>query len=374
MAIGGVLGAGARGLTDDPFRVRLTAELGSVPSAAFRQVVEELVESLARAGLRFEPGPEGTVRENGEIVGRVRAWRPGERLVLGWLPLSWQPGSAVELEIRFDPHGTGTRLELEQRGAGPLFAGDAEEWTGWVASAVLAPLVRSGAPSSLGDWVTDRRARRPSGPGARAVYGEPIFHLPNFHLLLDTLRPGPSDRLLEVGCGGGVLLRKVLERGARAVGVDHSPEMVRLATETNRDAVRDGRLEVFEAEGSQLPVPDGAFTIAWSTGVFGFLPHPLATLEEMHRALVPGGRLAVFAGTKELAGTPACPEPMASRIHFYEDDELAELARSAGFVEVSVTHPSLLRYAEEAGVPAEALPMFSGTLGSQLLVGRRAAR
>ena len=354
--------------------VRFTAEVELDPFAAFAQVVEELGEALARAGLRFAPGPEGTIHDADQVVGRIRSWDPGHRLVLVWDTLPWLPDSPREVEIRFDALPLGCRIETVQRGTVRLFEGDAAEWTGWVASAVLAPFVRSGAPSSLGDWITDRRTRRPSGPWARANYSEPLFHLPNFLLLLESLRPGPSDRILEVGCGGGVLLREVLERGARAVGVDHSPEMVRLATETNRAAVHEGRLDVLEADGSHLPVPDAAFTIAWSTGAFGFFPQPLETLQEMHRALVPGGRLAVFTGTRELVGTPACPEPMASRIRFYEDAELAQLARTAGFLDVEVNHPMLRKYAEEVGIPPEALEMFSERMGAQLLLGHRGPR
>jgi SAM-dependent methyltransferase/uncharacterized protein YqgV (UPF0045/DUF77 family) len=356
---------------DPPIAVRLVADLPVDPVAAFTQVVDELIEALGRVGIRFDAGPDGTVLEGGRLVGRVRTWRPGHALAIDWSPTPWDPAQRVEVEIRFEARATGCRIAVEHRGTDRLWAEDPAEWTGWVAGAVVAPFLRTIAPSALGDWITDRRARRPSGPGARSIYVDPIYHRPNFALLLDTLRPGPTDRLLEVGCGGGAFLKEVLARGARGVGVDHSPEMVRLATASNRVAVDDGRLQVVEAEASRLPVPDRAFTIASSTGVFGFLPRPLDTLREMRRALQPGGRLAIFAGTKELVGTPACPEPMAARIHFYEDDELAELARAAGFASVEVTHPSLQRYAEEAGLPAEALVMFQGNVGSQLLVGRR---
>jgi len=354
--------------------VRVVAEVPLDPPAAFAQVVDELIEALARLGLRFDPGPEGVVLEAGQVVGRVRTWRPGRDLVFDWSPAPWDREQRVEVEIRFDAHDHGCRVEVEQRGTDRLLGGNPVEWTGWVASAVMAPFLRTIAPSSFGDWLTDRRVRRPSGPEARATYADPIFHRPYFRVLLETLRPGPSDRLLDVGCGGGALLKDVLERGTKAVGVDHSPEMVRLAIDTNRSAVREGRLQVLEAEGSRLPVPDGAFTIALSTGVFGFLPRPLETLREMRRAPGPGGRLAVFAGTKDLVGTPACPEPLASRMHFFGDEELAGLAREAGFVSVEVGHPDLRTFAEEAGVPAEALGMFSGGAGSQLLLGRRPDR
>jgi SAM-dependent methyltransferase len=356
---------------DPPRSVHIVADVDLAPDAAFGQVVDELVEALTRVGLQFEPGPNGSATEAGQVVGRIRAWQPGRGLVLDWGPAPWNPERRVEVELRVDARGGGARIDIEQRGLDALLDGDPAEWTGWIASAVVAPFLRAIAPSGFGDWLTDRRARRPSGPAARATYADPRFHRPNFLLLLDTLRPGPNDDLLEVGCGGGAFLQEVLARGARAVGIDHSPEMVRLARARNEAAVRDGRLRVIEADGSRLPVPDASFSIAMSTGAFGFLPRPLDTLREMRRALRPGGRLAVFAGTKELIGTPACPEPMASRIHFFEDGELGDLARAAGFTAVEVRHPPLLGFAEQAGIPTEALDLFRGTNGSQLLVARR---
>ena len=61
-----------------------------------------------------------------------------------------------------------------------------------------------------------------------------------------------------------------------------------------------------------------------------------AVLRECRRVLAPGGRLAVYTTSPALRGTPAAPEPLASRGHFYEDEELADSARHAGLAAVSV--------------------------------------
>ncbi|HEX5758187.1 MAG TPA: class I SAM-dependent methyltransferase [Thermoanaerobaculia bacterium] len=233
----------------------------------------------------------------------------------------------------------------------------------------MAPLLRATAPAALGDWLTDRLARRPSGEQASAVYRDPLYHYPNFRVILAELALGAEDHLLEVGCGGGALLREALRGGCRAAAVDHSPAMVRLARETNRDAVAEGRLEVFEASAERLPFADGTFTCAAMTGVLGFLPAPVAALAEIRRVLRPGGRLVVLGSDPELRGTPGAPEPMASRLRFYDDRELEGLGRDAGFATVRVLRRDLEPFAREAGVPEEHLSLFAGP-GARFLLAR----
>ena len=79
------------------------------------------------------------------------------------------------------------------------------------------------------DWLTDRLARRPSGSRAPQVYGAEDVHDFARRAILDALRLQPGDELLELGCGGGLLLRDALATGASATGIDHSEEMVELA-------------------------------------------------------------------------------------------------------------------------------------------------
>ncbi len=154
--------------------------------------------------------------------------------------------------------------------------GDGSELAGWFAHEVAAPLLQATGPTRFGDWLTDRRARRPSGRQARAIYRDPVYHRPNFRAILKALALTADDYLLEVGCGGGgVFLQDALRSGCKAAAVDHSLEMVTLAREVNRDAIMERRLEVLEAEADRLPYSDAMFTCAVMTGVFGFLPDPV---------------------------------------------------------------------------------------------------
>jgi SAM-dependent methyltransferase len=190
----------------------------------------------------------------------------------------------------------------------------------------LAAWRASGRPDGeLEDWLLDRVARRPSGSRARAVYGAEDVHDFARRAILDTLRLGPGDSLLELGSGGGLLLRDALAAGARATGLDHSEEMVALAAERAPEAdVRLGRAE-------SLPFADESFTAVAMSIVFLFLDDPVGVLRECLRVARRGARLAVYTTAPELRGTPAAPEPFASRGHFYTDAELAALAADAGW-------------------------------------------
>ena len=167
-------------------------------------------------------------------------------------------------------------------------------------------------------------ARRPHGRQARSIYGSATSHDFLWPQLLDALALQKDDRLLDVGCGGGAFLRHVRETvGCEVAGVDHSRDMVKLAAPYA--ALGDAQA---------LPFETGYFTAVSSIQAFIFLPDPVAALVEMRRVLDPGrGRVAIWTTAPEGKGTPASPYPLATRGHYYTDDELLELPRRAGFAD-----------------------------------------
>ncbi len=353
--------------------LQVSLVLALAPNAAFDTLVAELQTGLARLGLAFEAGARGTITEGPLQVGRVTKWGRGKGLSLAWSAPPWEPGNGTAVEIALRRTKGGTRVTLTHRGWGKAVGGKAE-LAGWFAGEVVAPLLAAAAPRALGDWITDRRARRPTGAQARKTYGDPIFHYPNFAVILEELALTKGDYLLEVACGGGALLKRALASGCRAAAIDFSPDMVRLAREANRDAIAAGRLEVREADAASLPFPDATFSCATMTGVLGFLPDPVRALAEIRRVLRPGGRFVGLGTDPELKGTPGAPEPMASRLAFYDSAELEALARQAGFEDVKVIRRDLEAHARAAGVPAYALPLFAAGKGggARFLLARKA--
>jgi SAM-dependent methyltransferase len=342
-------------------------KFGANAATAFDQFVEDLVTGLHQQGLTFTPGPSGQIAADANIVARVETWQPGERIKLAWSQSdSSDSPPMIEVSLRTLPSGTEVVFEVRNwtTAIGPW--GDV---SGWFGSQLAAPLIHALTPAAVGEWVTDRVARRPSGRQARETYRDPLYHYPNFRVILEELALTSNDVLLDVGCGGGALLHEGLKRGCQAAGIDHSPEMVQVARELNRVAVTDGRVHVVHGRADQLPFDSNSFTCAAMTGVLGFLSDPVGCLMEIRRVLNAGGRFVMLGSDRRLRGTPAAPEPIASHLCFYDDEDLENMSRAAGFSESTVIRRDLSSHARAVGVPEEHIELFAGP--TSFLVARK---
>lgn len=94
-------------------------------------------------------------------------------------------------------------------------------------------------------------------------------------------------RVLDVGCGNGVLLKYFLDAGWSAYGVDLSPWASKFAQEYG--------YELYSCELEQSELPDDFFAIVTSTSTLEHIPRPYEHVREIMRVLRPGG-IAYFAG------------------------------------------------------------------------------
>lgn len=109
--------------------------------------------------------------------------------------------------------------------------------------------------------------------------------------LLAVVGVAPGDRVLDVGCGPGVLTRQLVELVGpdRVAAVDPSPPFVAAV----RERLPGVRVEQTGAE--QLPFDDDGFDHALAQLVVPFMADPLAGLREMRRVTRPGGTVAATA-------------------------------------------------------------------------------
>ncbi|HLI85876.1 MAG TPA: class I SAM-dependent methyltransferase [Bryobacteraceae bacterium] len=92
--------------------------------------------------------------------------------------------------------------------------------------------------------------------------------------------------LLDVGCGGGLFLRLMRERGIRGAGLDFSEDASRTAWREQGAPAICGTLD-------HVPLRAGIFGCVTMFHVLEHLPDPRVFLSAAHRLLVPGGRLVV---------------------------------------------------------------------------------
>ena len=110
--------------------------------------------------------------------------------------------------------------------------------------------------------------------------------------LIEAVRPGPGERVLDVGCGSGRIAVALAALAAHVTGIDLTPAMLEQARAL-QDQAGVANIEWIEADSTALPVADGAFDLVVSQAMFHHAADPAATLAEMRRACAPGGRIAV---------------------------------------------------------------------------------
>jgi len=114
-----------------------------------------------------------------------------------------------------------------------------------------------------------------------------VTYRPPQDAVLRELRSAGAQRVLDMGCGTGLLTARIrAELHPRGiVGCDFSRGMLREAATHAPD------LAWVRGDAQRLPFPEGRFDAVVSTEAFHWFPDPDRALREFLRVLVPGGRL-----------------------------------------------------------------------------------
>ncbi|HEX8308493.1 MAG TPA: methyltransferase domain-containing protein [Allosphingosinicella sp.] len=106
---------------------------------------------------------------------------------------------------------------------------------------------------------------------------------------LDLLAPQPGELILDLGCGDGVLTRRIIDSGARVIGLDASEAMVEAARGRGVDAfVADAQALGLEGQATRF----GQFDAAFSNAALHWMLDPDAVASGVFSVLKPGGRFA----------------------------------------------------------------------------------
>jgi demethylmenaquinone methyltransferase/2-methoxy-6-polyprenyl-1,4-benzoquinol methylase len=107
--------------------------------------------------------------------------------------------------------------------------------------------------------------------------------------LVDAIDARPTDRVLDVATGTGMVAQALHDRyGCAVVGVDQSSDMLRMAR--GREGVYEA---VVDARAENLPFLGGEFDHLTFTYLLRYVEDPAATMRELARVVKPGGRVAM---------------------------------------------------------------------------------
>lgn len=153
-----------------------------------------------------------------------------------------------------------------------------------------------------------------------------------YAITFDRSEPVAGRTVLDVGCGPGRYALEYARRGAaRVVGVDFSEPMLDIARQLATERGVAGRCEFRRADFTELSLGE-TFDIVIAIGFFDYQSQPVDVLRRM-REHCRGRAIASFPG-RSLIRMPLrrarywlgnCP------VLFYREDEVAQIARAAGF-------------------------------------------
>ncbi len=104
-----------------------------------------------------------------------------------------------------------------------------------------------------------------------------------------------GERVLDLGSGAGtdsLIASQIVGSRGSVTGIDMTPAMLGKARAAAAE-MGTTNVEFVESEAESLPFADGTFDVVISNGVIDLIPDKDAVFAELHRVLVPGGRMQI---------------------------------------------------------------------------------
>ena len=191
---------------------------------------------------------------------------------------------------------------------------------------------------------------RPEGSLGRAMLCLMNYtHAPHTHWGLNLVNVQDGWTMLDVGCGGGFTIRRLLKRSkdAQVYGIDISEESVTKARQVNAE-VLDKQVYVTQGSAEQLPYNDEMFDLVTAVETVYFWPNLPDCLQEVRRVLKPGGKFAIMV---EVVDSDSKWTSIVDGMTAYTPEHLKTLLDDAGFIQTEI-HRKKPTYATIMGLKA----------------------
>ena len=189
---------------------------------------------------------------------------------------------------------------------------------------------------------------RPEGALGRVMLSFMNYtHAPltNWGLKLVDVQDGWT--MLDVGCGGGFTIRRLLKqsKNAKVYGIDISEESVAKAKKVNAN-VLDKQVFVTLGSAEKLPYEEGKFDLVTAVETVYFWPNLPDCLQEVRRVLKSGGKFAILV---EVVDSDSKWTSVVEGMTAFSPEDLKKLLDEAGFTQTEI-HRKKPTYATIIGV------------------------
>ena len=151
----------------------------------------------------------------------------------------------------------------------------------------------------------------------------------------ENVKVGETDKIIDIGCGGGVNIEKFLKLTSENVdGLDYSEVSVSESIKRNQKEVDCGRCSVIQADVRDMPIDDESYNLASAFETIYFWPDICETFKEVSRIIKPNGQFMIAQGTD---GNHPDDEKWLATVegmHVYTAPELEKYLLDAGFKSV----------------------------------------
>lgn len=104
-----------------------------------------------------------------------------------------------------------------------------------------------------------------------------------------------KSKILDVGCGGGGLIKELVKRTiAKVYGIDCSKDMVRMSKINNKKWLKKNRVEVVTSSVSHIPYSENTFDIITAFETIQFWPNIVEDIKEIKRVLKKDGMFIIM--------------------------------------------------------------------------------
>lgn len=160
-------------------------------------------------------------------------------------------------------------------------------------------------------------------------------HKPISEFAFECIDVGIDDKILDIGCGGGVNIEKFLKLSTNNVdGLDYSEVSVNESIKRNQKAVNDKRCKIIQADVSKMPIGDEIYDLVSAFETIYFWPDLSKTFKEVLRIIKPKGQFVIAQGTD---GNHPDDEKWLSSVEgmsVYTAQDLENYLFNAGFISV----------------------------------------